>query len=37
MIATMSGDVRRSYGLFLGLAADEAAARGCVISCCSWA
>ena len=23
MIATMSGDVRRSYGLFLGLAADE--------------
>jgi hypothetical protein len=24
MIATMSGDVRRSYGLFLGLAADEA-------------
>ncbi len=25
MIATMSGDVRRSYGLFLGLAADEAA------------
>src|SRR6185312_6915492 len=25
MIATMSGDVKRSYGLFLGLAADEAA------------
>ena len=25
MIATMSGDVRRSYGLFLGLAADAAA------------
>jgi hypothetical protein len=25
MIATMSGDVRRSYGLFLGLAADEQA------------
>jgi hypothetical protein len=25
MIATMSGDVRRSYGLFLGLAADEEA------------
>jgi len=25
LIATMSGDVRRSYGLFLGLAADEAA------------
>ena len=25
MIATMSGDVRRSYGLFLGLAAEEAA------------
>jgi len=25
MIATMSGDVRRSYGLFLGLAADPAA------------
>src|SRR5438093_1243098 len=25
MIATMSGDVRRSYGLFLGLAADEKA------------
>jgi hypothetical protein len=25
MIATMSGDVRRSYGLFLGLAADTAA------------
>ncbi len=25
MIATMSGDVRRSFGLFLGLAADEAA------------
>jgi hypothetical protein len=25
MIATMSGDVRRSYGLFLGLADDEAA------------
>jgi hypothetical protein len=25
MIATMSGDVRRSYGLFLGLAADDAA------------
>ena len=24
MIATMSGDVKRSYGLFLGLAADEA-------------
>ena len=24
MIATMSGDVRRSYGLFLGLAAEEA-------------
>jgi hypothetical protein len=24
LIATMSGDVRRSYGLFLGLAADEA-------------
>ena len=23
MVATMSGDVRRSYGLFLGLAADE--------------
>ena len=23
MIATMSGDVKRSYGLFLGLAADE--------------
>jgi hypothetical protein len=27
MIATMSGDVKRSYGLFLGLAADEAARR----------
>ncbi len=27
MIATMSGDVRRSYGLFLGLAADPAARR----------
>jgi hypothetical protein len=25
MVATMSGDVRRSYGLFLGLAADEQA------------
>ncbi len=25
MIATMSGDVKRSYGLFLGLAAEEAA------------
>ncbi|HEY1931880.1 MAG TPA: hypothetical protein VGG99_07710 [Acetobacteraceae bacterium] len=25
MIATMSGDVKRSYGLFLGLAADESA------------
>jgi len=25
LIATMSGDVRRSYGLFLGLAAEEAA------------
>ena len=25
MIATISGDVKRSYGLFLGLAADEAA------------
>jgi hypothetical protein len=25
LIATMSGDVKRSYGLFLGLAADEAA------------
>ena len=25
MIATMSGDVRRSYGLFLGLAADRSA------------
>src|SRR5215469_17883686 len=25
MIATMSGDVKRSYGLFLGLAADETA------------
>jgi hypothetical protein len=25
IIATMSGDVKRSYGLFLGLAADEAA------------
>ena len=25
MIATMGGDVKRSYGLFLGLAADEAA------------
>src|SRR5262245_5172064 len=25
MIATVSGDVRRSYGLFLGLAADESA------------
>jgi hypothetical protein len=24
MVATVSGDVRRSYGLFLGLAADEA-------------
>ena len=24
MIATMSGDVKRSYGMFLGLAADEA-------------
>src|SRR3954454_10946826 len=28
MIATMSGDVKRSYGLFLGLAADEAARAG---------
>ena len=28
MIATMSGDVKRSYGLFLGLAADEAARPG---------
>jgi hypothetical protein len=27
MIATMSGDVRRSYGLFLGLAADATARR----------
>jgi hypothetical protein len=27
MIATMSGDVKRSYGLFLGLAADEGARR----------
>src|SRR4030095_14365306 len=25
MIATMSGDVQRSYGLFLGVAADERA------------
>ena len=32
MIATMSGDVKRSYGLFLGLAADEAARPSCATS-----
>jgi hypothetical protein len=36
MIATMSGDVRRSYGLFLGLAGDPDGARALRDHCSSW-